>query len=113
MDSVIKYVMLTMLLSSSAMADYNKYYEDMEASNQAMRTCLLAHGYEGSVFFTYSFEKASACFHDWKSGQLKKDYIRTQMWLEQHPWYKGTDWNWEQISKEYPGNRNRNEINVR
>ena len=93
-------VLALCLLSSTANAGYKEY-----ASNDAMKTCLLAHGYEGTIFFTYSFEKAAACWGDWKAGQLTEEYVKTKLWLEENPWYKGSHWNWEEISKQYPARR--------
>jgi hypothetical protein len=84
------------LLSTSAYGNEN---------NEAMKTCLLAHGYDGSIFLMYNFEKAAGCYHDWKSGQLREEYIQSKLWLEEHPWYTGSNWNWEEIQKEYPGKR--------
>lgn len=77
-------------------------------NNEAMKTCLMAHGYEGNTqLMTFNFSKASACFHDWKAGKLREEYIRGQLWLEENPWYKGDNWNWEEVARTYPGNRGR------
>lgn len=87
------------LLSSSVYANEN---------NEAMKACLLAHGYNGSVFLMYDFSKASACYHDWKSGKLREEYIQSKLWLEENPWYTGSNWNWEEVSKQYPGHKRTN-----
>jgi len=84
------------LLSTSVYANEN---------NEAMKTCLLAHGYDGSVFLMYDFGKAASCYHDWKAGKLREEYIQSKLWLEENPWYTGSNWNWEEVQKEYPGKR--------
>ena len=91
------------LLPVLAHAGYEDWHEKMNASNAAMRTCLLANGYAGDVFYGYNFGPAAACFHSWKDGQLREDYIKAQLWLEENPWYKGEHWNWEQVQNRYPG----------
>ena len=103
---VLKIKLLVLcLLPVLAHAGYEDWHDDMNANNAAMRTCLLANGYSGDVFYGYNFGKAAACFHSWKDGQLKADYIKGQMWLEENPWYKGQDWNWEEMQKRYPGRK--------
>jgi hypothetical protein len=102
-DLKIKLLLLCLIITTPVYAGYAEQYQNMKESNAAMKTCLLANGYEGSVFFTYSFEKAAACWGDWKAGQLTEEYIKTKLWLEENPWYKGPHWNWEEISKQYPG----------
>ena len=94
------------LLSTTANAGYEEYYENMEASNEAMKTCLLAHGYDGTVFFSYAFEKAAACHGKWKTKQLTEEYVKTRLWLQENPWFTGSNWNWQEIAKEYPGKEN-------
>ena len=94
---------LLCLLPVLAHAGYDSYHAKMNDNNAAMRTCLLANGYAGDVFYSYNFSQAAACYHSWKDGQLRADYIQGQMWLEENPWYKGEHWNWEQVQKRYPG----------
>lgn len=98
------YVMLliALLLAGTVFA----HYAEASDSNDAMKTCLMAHGYEGNTqLMTFNFSKASACFHDWKVGELREKYIEGQLWLEEHPWYKGDNWDWEDVARKYPGNR--------
>lgn len=73
-------------------------------NNDAIKTCLLANGYEGNTqIMGFDFTKAAACYHDWKSGKLREEYINAQLWLEEHPWYKGKNWNWEEMAVQHPG----------
>lgn len=76
-------------------------------NNDAMKACLLAYGYEGHTqIMGFDFSGASACYHDWKIGKLREEYIMSKLWLEEHPWYTGTNWNWEEVNKAYPGKKN-------
>lgn len=98
------YVMLVIaiLLAGTVFARYAEASEN----NDAMRACLLAHNYDGQVLNMYNFGPASRCYHDWKSGQLSQEYIKSKMWLEEHPWYTGSNWNWEEVARKYPGKEN-------
>ena len=100
-----KLFLLCLLPVLAHATSYDDYHAKQAASNQAMKTCLLANGYSGEVFYGYNFSKAAACFHDWKDGQLREEYIKAQLWLEENPWYKGSHWKWEELSKQYPGRR--------
>jgi len=95
--------LLCLLPALAHATSYDNWHARMTESNQAMKTCLLANGYSGEVFYGYNFSRAAGCFHDWKDGQLRADYIQGQMWLEENPWYKGSYWNWEELSERYPG----------
>jgi len=69
---------------------------DTTHSNEVMKSCLAEHGYTPENFETFKFSKSAACFHDWKTAEVQKDYEKQREFLQEHPWYKGKNWKWEE-----------------
>ena len=70
-------------------------YAQMQASNQIMKEWLATAGYDGNVRDFENFGEASKCWHDYKMGKLNDEYLKLRFFLEDHPWYKGGNWQWE------------------
>jgi len=68
---------------------------DASESNKVMKECLVTAGYKGDVTNFDNFGKASKCFHDWKKGEMNKEYLKLKFFMEENPWYKGGNWDWE------------------
>jgi len=42
----------------------------------------------GNSFETYDFNKASACYQQWKVGEIKKEYAELRDFLKHNPRYR-------------------------
>lgn len=66
------------------------------SNNDAMKACLAKFGYTVENFDTFPFDEASSCYREWKSAETKKDFNNLQAFLDEHPWYRGSNWKWEE-----------------
>jgi hypothetical protein len=90
------------LISSSVFATSAEEYARMDANNQAIKDCLLAYGYEGNTLTTkkdFNWQAASSCYAKWKQGVMSEEYMKLRFFLEENPWYKGGNWQWETQAK--------------
>lgn len=68
-------------------------------NNTVMKACLEQHGYTPEKFDTFHFNKAAACYHDWKTAETEKDYAKMRAFLKENPWFKGKNWKWEETAE--------------
>jgi len=54
-------------------------------NNRVMKQCLQM---TGDSFETYNFNKASACYQQWKVGEIKKEYAELRDFLKHNPRYR-------------------------
>ena len=57
-------------------------------SNGAIKGCLYVNGYTPEKFQTFDFNKASGCFHNWKSKQEAKELAELRDFLKHNPRYR-------------------------
>jgi len=76
----MKYILtvIALMVASTAWAEDN-------LNNKVMKQCLQM---TGDSFETYNFTKASACYHQWKTGELKKEYAELRDFLKHNPRYR-------------------------
>jgi len=65
-------------------------------SNDVMKSCLEEHGYTLDKFDTFNFSKAASCHSAYRIGEVKNNLEDQRQFLSDHPWYKGTNWKWEE-----------------
>jgi len=65
-------------------------------SNEVMKSCLEESGYTPDKFETFDFSKPAACHSKWRVAETEKDYVKMRSFLQEHPWYKGKNWKWEE-----------------
>jgi hypothetical protein len=65
-------------------------------NNKVLKMCLAANGYTPDQFDTFDFGPAANCFHEWKIADTEQDYVKMRAFLEEHPWYRGKNWRWEE-----------------
>lgn len=70
-------------------------YAQMQANNQIIKECLATAGYDGNVETFDNFGEASKCVHDYRMGKMNEEYLKLRFFLEDNPWYKGGNWQWE------------------
>jgi hypothetical protein len=61
---------------------------DAITTNQAIKGCLAINGYTSEKFDTFDFNKASGCFHNWKSKQEAKELAELRDFLKHNPRYR-------------------------
>ena len=54
-------------------------------NNKVIKQCLQM---TGNSFETYDFNKASACYQQWKVGEIKKEYAELRDFLKHNPRYR-------------------------
>ena len=76
----MKYILtvIALMVASTAWAEDN-------LNNKVMKQCLQM---TGDSFETYNFTKASACYDQWKTGELKKEYAELRDFLKHNPRYR-------------------------
>lgn len=65
-------------------------------NNAIMKACLEQYGYTPEKFETFNFSRPAKCHSDWRIAQNEKSYAKMREFLDKHPWYKGTNWKWEE-----------------
>lgn len=70
--------------------------QENNLNNQVMKACLELHGYTPEEFDNFNFSKAAACHSDWRVGENAEEYAELREFLKKKPWYKGTNWKWEE-----------------
>jgi hypothetical protein len=65
-------------------------------NNEVIKACLEESGYTPEKFYEFNFSKAAACHSDWRVAQDNRDKEKQRQFLAEHPWYKGTNWKWEE-----------------
>jgi hypothetical protein len=58
------------------------------STNDAIKGCLHINGYMPKEFDTFDFNKASGCFHNWKSKQEAKELAELRDFLKHNPRYR-------------------------
>ena len=88
-------ILITLLLSWMAL------YNDAQASenNAVMKSCLDEYGYTPEKFHEFNFAKAAACHSDWRTAEDERNRMKQRKFLEEHPWYKGKNWKWEETAE--------------
>jgi len=76
----MKYILtvIALMVASTAWAEDN-------LNNKVMKQCLQM---TGNSFETYNFTKASACYQQWKVGEIKKEYAELRDFLKHNPRYR-------------------------
>ena len=76
----MKYILtvIALMVASTAWAEDNQ-------NNRVMKQCLQM---TGNSFETYNFQKASACYQQWKVGEIKKEYAELRDFLKHNPRYR-------------------------
>ena len=76
----MKYILtvIALTVASTAWAEDN-------LNNRVMKQCLQM---TGDSFETYNFTKASACYQQWKVGEIKKEYAELRDFLKHNPRYR-------------------------
>ena len=76
----MKYILtvIALMVASTAWAEDN-------LNNKVMKQCLQM---TGNSFETYNFNKASACYQQWKTGEMKKEYAELRDFLKHNPRYR-------------------------
>ena len=76
----MKYILtvIALMVASTAWAEDN-------LNNKVMKQCLQM---TGDSFETYNFNKASACYQQWKTGEMKKEYAELRDFLKHNPRYR-------------------------
>ena len=76
----MKYILtvIALMVASTAWAEDN-------LNNKVMKQCLQM---TGNSFETYNFTKASACYSQWKVGEMKKEYAEMRDFLKHNPRYR-------------------------
>lgn len=87
-----------LLLILASLFVYSTAYAS--ASNQALKECLLANGYTPEKFDEFDFEKTAGCHQSWLAGNMRREHVELKMFLEENPWYKGRNWDWEIVAKQ-------------
>jgi hypothetical protein len=67
------------LLASAAISNDN---------NQVVKACLDINGYTPEKFDTFDFNKASACYHNWKSVKEAEELAELRDFLKHNPRYR-------------------------
>jgi len=95
-DTAIAVVILITLLLS-----WMSLYNDAHASesNNAMKACLDKYGYTPEKFDTFDFTKAAACHSEYRANVVANQDLERKQFLEEHPWYKGKNWKWEETAE--------------
>jgi hypothetical protein len=91
-------IVLLLLLTTTAFASSPEEYAKMQANNQAIKDCLLAYGYTGNTLTTgkhFNWAAASGCYSKYKQGVMADEYVKLKFFLEDNPWYKGGNWDWQ------------------
>ena len=57
-------------------------------NNMAIKGCLNVNGYSPEKFNTFDFNKASACYHNWKSKKEAKELAELRDFLKHNPRYR-------------------------
>lgn len=66
------------------------------SNNDVIKYCLDSTGYTPENFYTYNFSEASSCYHGWKTLTEADKAAERRAFLENNPWYKGSNFNWTQ-----------------
>jgi hypothetical protein len=76
----MKYILtvIALMVASTAWAEDN-------LNNRVMKQCLQM---TGDSFETYNFTKASACYQQWKTSEIKKEYAELRDFLKHNPRYR-------------------------
>jgi len=76
----MKYILtvIALMVASTAVAEDN-------LNNKVIKQCLQM---TGNSFETYDFNKASACYQQWKVGEIKKEYAELRDFLKHNPRYR-------------------------
>ena len=76
----MKYILtvIALMVANTAWAEDN-------LNNRVMKQCLQM---TGNSFETYDFTKASACYQQWKVGEIKAEYAELRDFLKHNPRYR-------------------------
>ena len=65
-------------------------------SNEKMKACLDLYGYTPDQFDTFDFSAAAACHQGHRTIELLAERERIKEFLAEKPWFKGSNWKWEE-----------------
>ena len=57
-------------------------------SNDALKGCLVINGYSPEKFDTFNFNKASACFQNWRTEKNRQELAELRDFLKHNPRYR-------------------------
>lgn len=57
-------------------------------NNTAIKGCLAIHGYHPKDFDTFNFNKASSCYHNWRTKQDRIELAELRDFLKHNPRYR-------------------------
>ena len=58
------------------------------SNNTAIKGCLAIHGYHPKDFDTFNFNKASSCYHNWRTEQDRIELAELRDFLKHNPRYR-------------------------
>lgn len=82
----MRVLLVLIMLATPAMANQ---------SNEALKLCLDAYGYNLKNFDTFDFSKAAACHSKYRVERKIKLEQENREFLKQRPWFRGTNWKWQ------------------
>mgnify|MGYP001058567312 CR=1 FL=1 len=68
--------------------DSQKAEAEQLTTNTVIKGCLALQGYTPDKFDNFNFNKASACFHNWKAEQNKQELAELRDFLKHNPRYR-------------------------
>jgi hypothetical protein len=84
-------LLIALLLAGSVLS----HYAEASDNNRVMKACLDEYGYTPDNFNAFNFGPAAECFHKWRTAENSNETIKLREFLLEHPWYKGSNWQWE------------------
>ena len=63
-------------------------YASPITNNMALKSCLQINGYHPDDFDTFNWNKASSCYHAWRTGQDKIELTELRDFLKHNPRYR-------------------------
>jgi hypothetical protein len=98
MKDMLQIMLLCMVLAMMAVfTNPRAAYAD---NNEAIKYCLEVYGYTPEKFDGFNWNGASSCFHEYAVANEKAKRTKIREFLEEKPWYKGKNWQWE-LRSEY------------
>jgi len=96
-----KIIAVLCLLATPAVAE-QKHMFDRSYNNQMIRECLDVWGMDRSIedvdarFAKIDFQNAAGCTSGFVLSKQKEQVKKDQEFLKQNPWFKGTNWKWQE-----------------
>jgi len=77
------------------------FAEDAKSTNNMIKDCLMAYEYDYDApveerLNNFNWQDASDCVAGFKHEEHEKRLAEQREFLKQKPWFKGTNWKWEE-----------------